>query len=99
MNYPYPPWWGYGPPQQQNNRPSMPRKELDRIAKNAVREALRLKDMDKNIKRKRKEEKKKAAAKVRGQVFTFLEIFILGLILHPVIGPLYNTLIDYLTRK
>jgi hypothetical protein len=86
MNYPYQPW-GWGPP-PQNEGPS--RKELDRIAKNAVREALRLKGMDKNNKRKRREEARKQAAKTRQQFFTALEIFILGVLLHPFVGAAYN---------
>jgi hypothetical protein len=90
MNYPYPPPWGYGPPPQSNRGHN--NRELNKIAKNAVREALRLKDMDKNNKRKRREERSKKAAQTRQKVFTFLEIFILGVILHPFVGALFNYL-------
>jgi len=89
MNYPYPPPWGWGPP--QNNRGPNSR-ELQKIAKNAVREALRLKDLDKNNKRKRREEASKKAAQSRQKFFTFLEIFILGVVLHPFVGAAYNYL-------
>lgn len=88
MNY-YPPW-GYGPPPQNNRGPN--NRELQKIARQAVQQALRLKDMDKNNKRKRREEAKKQAAKTRQQMFTFLEIFILGVLLHPFVGAAYNAL-------
>lgn len=91
MNY-YPPW-GYGPP-PQNNGPS--RRELERVAKNAVRDYARTRDLDKNVKRKRKDERKKQSAKVRAQVFTALEIFILGVVLHAPVGAAFNKLMTLL---
>lgn len=97
-NYPPPPWWGYGGPPQNNqniNRgPS--RRDLDKIAKNAVREALRLKDSDKNAKRKRKAEQAKQAGEKMKKFANFIYIFALGILLHPVVGPLYHKLIGYI---
>lgn len=93
MNYPYPPW-GYGPPPQSNRGPN--NRELNKIAKNAVREALRLKDLDKNNKRKRREERSKKAAATRQKAFTFLEIFILGVVLHAPVGAAWNALMKQL---
>lgn len=93
MNYYPPPWWGAPP---QNNRSGPNNRELNKIAKNAVREALRLKDMDKNNKRKRREEASKKAAATRQKFFTFLEIFILGVILHAPVGAAWNALMRHL---
>lgn len=90
MNY-YPPPWGWGPPPHQNNRGPNDR-DLNKIAKNAVREALRLKGMDKNNKRKRREELSKKAAQKRQAFFTFIEIFILGVVAQPFVGMAYAIL-------
>lgn len=96
MNHYPPPFpWGYGGPQDNG----MSRKELDRIAKNAVRDALRLKGMDKQSKRKRKEESSKKAAVKRQRFFNFIEIFILGVLLHPIVGPLYHLVVNKLTAQ
>lgn len=94
MNY-YnpPPWWGMPPPPQNQNHRPLNRRELDKIAKNAVRDAMRLRDKDKMDKRKRREERGKKAAQTRQKLFTFIEIFILGLVLHPFVGAAYNHLI------
>jgi len=68
----------------------MSNRELNKIAKNAVREAMRLRDHDKVQKRKRREEDKKARQKARAAMFTFIEIFALGVICQPLITIVFE---------
>lgn len=93
MNY-FPPWgWG-PPPPQQNNRNGHGNQQ--KMIERAVRNALRLRDQPKNDKRKRKEEMSKKAARTRQEFFTSIEIFIIGILAYPIVGPLYNLLVHKL---
>lgn len=93
----YPPWWGFPPPPNNGNGndrgPS--RKEIER----AVRMAFQMRDGPKNAKRKRREELMKKAAQTRQKMVNSIEIFILGIIAYPIVGPLYNLLIAKLTHQ
>lgn len=91
MNY-YPPPWGYGPPPKKQK--GLTQKDIDR----AVNRALGHRDHDKNSKRKRKEEQAKKAAVSRQRFLISLEWFIVGILLQPIINPLYDHLIAYLTK-
>lgn len=95
MNY-YPPWWGMPPPQNQSRQLS-PR-ELDRIAQRAIKNAMRLRDQDKHSKRKRREEMAKKVAHKRQRFFSFIEIFIIGVLAHPIVGPLYHMIVDKMSH-
>lgn len=98
MNYHYPPpWWSGGPPNNPNpNKGS--KRQVERDIRRAVRDAMRLRDKDKTDKRKRKEESKKKAANTWKGITNFIYIFALGLLLHPVVGPLVNHLATYLSK-
>lgn len=74
------PMWGYPPP--QNNRGQNPR-DIERAVQKAVRQAMQYRDHDKKDKRRRREEASKKSAAKRAKMFTYLELFILGVVLQP----------------
>jgi hypothetical protein len=91
-----PPFWGY--PQQSQNM-NMDQNALEkgmRIAlKISQREAREKERLDNKKKRDRDEERKRVEA-ARQRSFTSLEWFIIGVIMYPIVGPLYNLAIHNL---
>lgn len=77
----YPPPYGMSP------------EDVERIAKVAIR----LKERDARKKAKAKEVEERKAKESSGRMFSALEWFIVGVLLHPIVGPLYNLAIHKVT--
>lgn len=88
------PWWLFPPPQ---NAPNPKGKNIQKAIDRAVNQRLRELNRPKFEKRKRRDEMMKKAAQGRAKFFTNLELFILGIIAYPIVGPLYAMLIAKLT--
>lgn len=96
MNYYPPPWWGYGPgPQPQNGSNKKDKKLTQRDIDRAVRMAIGHREHSKNQKRKRREEEGKKAAAARARFFSSLEWFIIGILMYPIVGPLYHVIVNH----
>lgn len=89
--YPMPPWWGYPTPQTPPSNDLLERgvKLAMRLAQREEREKERKKEREK----RERESFKKEAQQARYRFMTGLELFTLGVILYPVIAPLYNHVI------
>jgi hypothetical protein len=69
--------------------PGIGPEDVERIAKVAIR----LKERDARKKMKMKETEEKKAKDASNRMMTSLEWFIIGIILQPVVGPMYNMLV------
>ena len=75
MNYPYP---YYSPPPDHE------------LIERAMKLAIKLKERDANKKMKAKEAEEKKIAASKARMMTSLEWFIIGILMQPVVGPLYH---------
>lgn len=94
--YPYyPPPWGapYPPPNVNGGDTPIAQKHFERGMKVAMRLAEREKrdeERKKRFKAKSEEDARKRAAKAWSSTFTFIELYILGVITAPFAGQLYQ---------
>lgn len=92
--YGYPPPWGYTPP--PNGGMGMDNSTLEkgmRIAMKISQREAREKERHENRKKRDKMDEQKQREAARSRTLTSLEWFIIGVVLQPFVGPLYNYLL------
>lgn len=98
MSYGYPPPWGFGyPPPSQPPYPNLTedqfRKGMEFAAKFAQREE-REKERKKSHEKKERAESRKRHSDARQRFILIVEIYALGLITYPFVGPAWNIAVE-----